>query len=153
LTENWLPNAGQVWFNAHYIAESIHSFPAVTFLLTPEAKAGIVPWSVRLECNVASLFRFTNAETLARARAYWRQWLEAHPAATDLNDELDEDYESDVNDKAGNDDEERIIALAKPLPVAPLDNQELATKNLPRLRDGVQRWEEALGTPFTWASA
>jgi hypothetical protein len=146
-TQIWLPDAGTARYHAHY-ADGYSSDPprygAVTYSLTPAAKAGRAPWAVDLHCNFISLFRATNAGVLARVRGQWQQWLQTHPLTAELSDLGDE-----AEDHSEQDDEVVTLAMA-PHGTSP-DNQDLYDRNTPRLRAAIARWEESLGTPFEWA--
>ena len=149
LTDVWLPAAGQVWYPVEYTAGYISTPPIVTYLLTPSAKAGLAHWTVDLECNVASLFRRTNAPALALARGGWRKWLQTHPIGVESGDE--DDGRSGDDEEEWDGDGDGIITLMNPPLGTPPDNQELYERNMPRLRAAVKRWEEALGVSFAWS--
>jgi hypothetical protein len=74
--------------------------------------------------------------------------------ADDMDDGIgveEDDLEED-NLEARNEAERWIITLAEPPRGTPRDNRELADVNLPTMRTAVRRWEDALGTSFTWAA-
>lgn len=148
LTEVWLPVAGEASYYAHFTDGYRSNLPrsvAVTHLLTPSAQAGIAQWAVNLRCSFISLLRESNADVLSRVRARWQRWLQTHPIGADLTDEDEED------EAAGDSEEEYIVTLAVPPTGTPLDNRDLAERNMPRVRAAVARWEQQLGIPFEWA--
>lgn len=162
LIEVWLPYSGEAAYHARYFDGYRSNLPqsvAVTYLLTPAAQTGIVPWTVNLRCNFISLFCATNAEVLERVRASWHTWLQTHPIETARNgasgaDNADDAGGADEDDREGEEadyEEDYILTLAVPPQGTPPDNRELSARNTPRLRAAVARWEERLGTSFEWA--
>ena len=151
LAEVWLPYAGEASYHARYFDGYRSNLPqsvAVTYVLTPAAQAGIVPWIVDLHCDFISLFRATNAEVLARVRASWHAWLQTHP----INTERDDADSADEGDRENADFEgDYIVTLAEPPCGTLTDNRELSARNTPHLRTAVARWEERLGAAFEWA--
>jgi hypothetical protein len=149
LRQIWLPNAGQLSCHAHFTDGYISNVPrsvAVTYILTPSAKAGMAPWTVDLHCNVVSLFRRTNADVLARVRNQWQRWSQAHPAGPEQGDE---DYRQEKNDNDGS-WEDYIVTLAEPPAGMTPDNQDIYERNTPYLREAIARWEQATGHSFQW---
>jgi hypothetical protein len=152
LVEVWLPYAGEAAYSARYFDGYRSNLPqsvAVTYLLTPAAQTGIVPWTVDLHCNFISLFRATNAEVLARVRASWHAWLQTHPIEAAQGD-ADDGNEGDGTGEEADYEEDFILTLAVPPQGTPPDNRDLSARNAPRLRAAVARWEERLSATFEW---
>ena len=153
-TQIWLPYAGTAHYHAHYTdgySSDPPKYGAVTYLLTPEAKGGMVPWAVDLHCRFVSLFRETNADILTRARDYWQRWLQAHPAAANLGQVEEEDEDAEAEGESEEDAEDFVVSLVVPPPGTPHDNRDIAARNTPRLRAAIAQWEGSLSKSFEWA--
>jgi hypothetical protein len=149
--DRWLPWASYLRYRAGgYRGSSLPDTPGVVavYPLTPLGEAGRAAWRITLSCDFLSLFRPNNAETLERARAYWRTWLQAHPPSA-----ASEDGESTLEwlgEADGQPLEAYFITLAEPTDGTPADNQALYERNWPRLHAALQAWERSMQQPFQW---
>jgi hypothetical protein len=122
----WLRNVGglQIAVRTH---DPVHQRAAVSPVV-----AGIA----YLDLDIVSLFLPDNQAALVQTREEWKRLRAEDPTVT-----IDprEDPPALV-----------AVTLVEPPLSTPLNNQELYTKNGPRLAQAISIWEEITGRPFVW---
>lgn len=131
--QEWLPDAGIISYQAEYTSgyESLRTSPVQLGILTPAAQQGYAMWSVRLICDVVSIFYSDNSDVLQRPRS---NWLAQKSANSD-------DNESDTNS---------IMTLISVPEGTPTDNREIAIANRPSLYVAIHKWCSTLNSKFDW---